>query len=168
MVLSGVSRTFHIQFLYQSCKLRVCARHDNIFLVLDAMTGQDAVQTARTFDGRLDLSGVIMTKLDGDARGGAALPVKAITGKPIKFLGVGERLDKPEEFRPAGPAGPTLGFGDVVGLGKDCGAVVGWDEGGEVGVGPPIPTRVTVEFPMPAIFPVFRRVCRATASVSRS
>ncbi len=97
---------------------------DNIFLVLDAMTGQDAVQTARTFDGRLDLSGVIMTKLDGDARGGAALSVKAITGKPIKFLGVGENLDKLEEFRPEGLAGRILGFGDVVGLVKDFEEVV--------------------------------------------
>lgn len=99
-------------------------RPDNIFLVLDAMTGQDAVRTAKTFDDRLDLSGVVMTKLDGDARGGAALSVKAITGKPIKFLGIGESLDKLEEFRPEGLAGRILGFGDVVGLVKDFGEVV--------------------------------------------
>ncbi len=99
-------------------------RPDNIFLVLDAMTGQDAVKTAKAFDDRLDLSGVIMTKLDGDARGGAALSGKAITGKPIKFLGIGESLDKLEEFRPEGLAGRILGFGDVVGLVKDFGEVV--------------------------------------------
>jgi signal recognition particle subunit SRP54 len=97
---------------------------DNIFLVLDAMTGQDAVRTAKTFDDQLDLSGVVMTKLDGDARGGAALSVKAVTGKPIKFLGIGETLDKLEEFRPEGLAGRILGFGDVVGLVKDFEEIV--------------------------------------------
>jgi signal recognition particle subunit SRP54 len=104
--------------------IRGRTKPDNIFLVLDAMTGQDAVKTAKAFDERLDLSGVIMTKLDGDARGGAALSVKAITGKPIKFLGVGESLDKLEEFRPEGLAGRILGFGDVVGLVKDFEEVV--------------------------------------------
>jgi len=105
-------------------QIKAKTKPDNIFLVLDAMTGQDAVRTAKTFDDRLDLSGVVMTKLDGDARGGAALSVKAITGKPIKFLGIGESLDKLEEFRPEGLAGRILGFGDVVGLVKDFGEVV--------------------------------------------
>src|SRR5215831_6996703 len=82
----------------------------NIFLVLDAMTGQDAVNVAETFNQRLNLDGVIMTKLDGDARGGAALSVKEITGKPIKFLGMGESLDKLEEFRPEGLASRILGL----------------------------------------------------------
>ncbi|MBA2540809.1 MAG: signal recognition particle protein, partial [Deltaproteobacteria bacterium] len=91
------------------------ARPSNIFLVLDAMTGQDAVNVADTFNKRLDLTGVIMTKLDGDARGGAALSVKEITGKPIKFLGMGEQLDKLEEFRPEGLASRILGMGDIVG-----------------------------------------------------
>lgn len=104
--------------------IKAKTKPDNIFLVLDAMTGQDAVRTAKTFDDRLDLSGVVMTKLDGDARGGAALSVKAITGKPIKFLGIGESLDKLEEFRPEGLAGRILGFGDVVGLVKDFEEVV--------------------------------------------
>ncbi|HSK00174.1 MAG TPA: signal recognition particle protein [Kofleriaceae bacterium] len=96
----------------------------NIFLVLDAMTGQDAVNVADTFNTRLNLDGVIMTKLDGDARGGAALSVKEITGKPIKFLGMGESLDKLEEFRPEGLASRILGMGDVVGLVKDFEQVV--------------------------------------------
>jgi signal recognition particle subunit SRP54 len=96
----------------------------NIFLVLDAMTGQDAVNVAETFNQRLNLDGVIMTKLDGDARGGAALSVKEITGKPIKFLGMGETLDKLEEFRPEGLASRILGMGDVVGLVKDFEQVV--------------------------------------------
>ena len=99
-------------------------RPKNIFLVLDAMTGQDAVNVAETFNKRLDLTGVIMTKLDGDARGGAALSVKEITGKPIKFLGMGESLDKLEEFRPEGLASRILGMGDIVGLVKDFEQVV--------------------------------------------
>jgi signal recognition particle subunit SRP54 len=96
----------------------------NIFLVLDAMTGQDAVRTADAFHKRLNIDGVILTKLDGDARGGAALSVKEVTGKPIKFLGIGEGLDKLEEFRPEGLASRILGMGDIVGLVKDFEQVV--------------------------------------------
>ena len=87
-----------------------------IYLVCDAMTGQDAVTSAGQFNQRLELDGVILTKLDGDARGGAALSVKAVTGKPIKFIGVGEKLDKLEEFHPDRMAGRILGMGDVVSL----------------------------------------------------
>ncbi len=102
---------------------RGCAP-ENILLVCDAMIGQDAVKTAAEFDRRLSLSGFILTKLDGDARGGAALSIKEITGKPIKFLGMGESLDRLEEFRPEGLAGRILGFGDIVGLMKDFEEVV--------------------------------------------
>jgi signal recognition particle subunit SRP54 len=91
----------------------------NILLVVDAMIGQDAVRTAAEFDRRLALDGFILTKLDGDARGGAALSIKEVTGKPIKFLGMGETLDRLEEFRPEGLTSRILGFGDVVGLMKD-------------------------------------------------
>ncbi len=91
-------------------------RPENIFLVADAMIGQDAVNTAKEFNSRLEIDGFIMTKLDGDARGGAALSIKEITGKPIKFIGVGEKLDDLEEFRPEGLANRILGFGDVMGL----------------------------------------------------
>ena len=70
------------------------------------MIGQDAVKTAKTFNDRVGVTGVILTKLDGDARGGAALSIKEVTGKPIKFLGMGESLDKLEEFRPEGLASP--------------------------------------------------------------
>lgn len=87
-----------------------------IYLVCDAMTGQDAVTSAKEFNERLELDGVILTKLDGDARGGAALSVKAVTGKPIKFIGVGEKLDKLEEFHPDRMASRILGMGDVVTL----------------------------------------------------
>jgi signal recognition particle subunit SRP54 len=87
-----------------------------IYLVCDAMTGQDAVNSAKEFNERLELDGVILTKLDGDARGGAALSVKAVTGKPIKFIGIGEKLEKLEEFHPDRMASRILGMGDVVTL----------------------------------------------------
>ncbi len=87
-----------------------------IYLVCDAMTGQDAVNSAKEFNERLELDGVILTKLDGDARGGAALSVKAVTGKPIKFIGVGEKLENIEEFHPDRMASRILGMGDVVTL----------------------------------------------------
>ena len=97
---------------------------ENIFLVCDAMIGQDAVRTADTFNTRLDIDGVILTKLDGDARGGAALSIKAVTGKTVKFVGMGEGMDKLEPFRPQGLATRILGLGDVVGLMKDFEEVV--------------------------------------------
>ncbi|NCG18926.1 MAG: signal recognition particle protein [Rhodobacterales bacterium] len=92
---------------------------DNVLFVVDAMIGQDAVRTAAEFDRRLDFTGFVLTKLDGDARGGAALSIKEVTGKPVKFLGEGEELDKLEAFRPEGLAQRILGFGDVVGLMQD-------------------------------------------------
>jgi signal recognition particle subunit SRP54 len=88
----------------------------NTFFVVDAMIGQDAVATAKTFNDWLDYDGVILTKLDGDARGGAALSVRAVTGKPIMFVGLGESSERLEEFRPDGMASRILGRGDVVGL----------------------------------------------------
>jgi signal recognition particle subunit SRP54 len=85
-------------------------------LVVDALTGQDAVNVAKGFAGEVDLSGVILTRMDGDARGGAALSMRAVTGKPIKFAGTGEALDALEAFHPARVAGRILGMGDVVSL----------------------------------------------------
>jgi signal recognition particle subunit SRP54 len=90
-----------------------------ILLVVDAMIGQDAVRTAKAFDEALGITGFVMTKLDGDARGGSALSIKEITGKPIKFLGVGEGMDALEAFRADGLASRILGMGDVVGLVKE-------------------------------------------------
>ena len=80
------------------------------------MIGQDAVNAAKTFDEALDITGVMLTKLDGDARGGAALSIKAVTGKPIKFVGVGEKLDQVELFYPDRMASRILGMGDVLSL----------------------------------------------------
>lgn len=105
-------------------QIKARTQPDNILLVADAMIGQDAVKTAAEFNRRLDIDGFILTKLDGDARGGAALSIKAVTGKPIKFLGMGEGLDRLEEFRPDGLASRILGFGDIVGLMKDFERVV--------------------------------------------
>src|SRR5204862_1180284 len=89
---------------------------DDVLLVADAMTGQDAVNSSKAFNEALDLNGVILTKLDGDARGGAALSIKEVTQVPIKWVGVGEKLDKLEEFRPEGMAQRILGQGDIMGL----------------------------------------------------
>ena len=100
-------------------EIKAATKPDNILFVCDAMMGQDAVTTAKSFDERLNLSGVVMTKLDGDARGGAALSIREVTGKPIKFLGMGEGLDRLEEFRPEGLASRILGMGDIVGLVQD-------------------------------------------------
>ncbi|MCD6416912.1 MAG: signal recognition particle protein [Planctomycetes bacterium] len=87
-----------------------------IYLVADAMTGQDAVTSALEFNRQIEFDGVILTKLDGDARGGAALSIKAVTGKPIKFVGLGEKLDRFEPFHPDRMADRILGMGDIVGL----------------------------------------------------
>ncbi|MEI8369154.1 MAG: signal recognition particle protein [Planctomycetia bacterium] len=89
---------------------------DQVYLVVDAMTGQDAVRSAKAFNDALELDGVIMTKLDGDARGGAALSVKSVTGVPIKFIGTGEQIEALEDFHPERMAGRILGMGDVVTL----------------------------------------------------
>src|SRR6516164_1068237 len=92
------------------------ARPDQVYLICDAMTGQDAVNSAKAFNDALELNGVILTKMDGDARGGAALSIKAVARVPIKFIGVGEKLDKLEEFRPEGMAQRILGQGDIMAL----------------------------------------------------
>ncbi len=112
------------QLMRELESIKATVQPDNILLVCDAMIGQDAVRTAAEFDRRLTLDGFVLTKLDGDARGGAALSIKEVTGKPIKFLGMGEALDKLEEFRPDGLASRILGFGDIVGLMKDFESVV--------------------------------------------
>jgi signal recognition particle subunit SRP54 len=97
-------------------RIREVARPSEILLVLDSMTGQDAVNVASEFAGRLDFSGAVLTKLDGDTRGGAAVSLRAVTGKPIKFAGVGEKLDALEAFHPDRMASRILGMGDVVTL----------------------------------------------------
>src|SRR5207245_717118 len=99
-----------LQQIDKSCK------PDEIYLVCDAMTGQDAVNSAKAFNDALELNGVILTKMDGDARGGAALSIREVTRVPIKFVGVGEKVDRLEEFRPEGMASRIIGQGDLMSL----------------------------------------------------
>ena len=97
-------------------RIKAAVRPQEILLTVDAMTGQDAVNVAKAFDEKLDVSGVILTKLDGDTRGGAALSIRAVTGKPIKFSGIGEKLADIEPFHPDRMASRILGMGDVMTL----------------------------------------------------
>lgn len=97
-------------------QIQSLTKPDEIFLVVDAMTGQDAVNVAQSFDEQLGITGVILTKLDGDTRGGAALSIRSVTGKPIKFAGMGEKMDALEPFHPERMASRILGMGDVLTL----------------------------------------------------
>lgn len=104
------------QLMEELQKIKEEVRPDEILLVVDSMTGQDAVNVAETFNQKLDITGVIITKLDGDTRGGAALSIKAVTGKPIKFVGSGEKMEDIEPFYPDRMASRILGMGDVLTL----------------------------------------------------
>ena len=104
--------------------IRETIKPSDILLVADAMTGQDAVNIAKSFDDALDIGGVVLSKMDGDARGGAALSIKAITDKPIKFVGVGEKLNQLEPFHPDRMASRILGMGDVLTLIEKAQSVV--------------------------------------------
>jgi signal recognition particle subunit SRP54 len=109
-------------------RLRDAIKPQEVLLVLDAATGQEAVNVATHFDKALTITGAILTKLDGDARGGAALSLKAVTGKPIKFVGVGEKLEDFEPFHPERMASRILGMGDVVSLVEKAVEAVDMDE----------------------------------------
>ena len=104
------------QLMDELKRVKAAVKPNEILLVVDAMTGQDAVNAATAFDEALSIDGVVLTKLDGDARGGAALSIKALTGKPIKFAGIGEKLDQIEPFHPDRMASRILGMGDVLTL----------------------------------------------------
>lgn len=104
------------QLMEELQKIKAEVRPDEILLVVDSMTGQDAVNVAETFNQKLDITGVIITKLDGDTRGGAALSIKAVTGKPIKFVGSGEKMEDIEPYYPDRMASRILGMGDVLTL----------------------------------------------------
>ena len=118
LVFLDTAGRLHIdeQLMDELKNIKAATEPAEIMLVVDAMTGQDAVNAASAFDEALDITGVMLTKLDGDARGGAALSVTAVTGKPIKFAGVGEKLDQIEPFYPERMAGRILGMGDVLSL----------------------------------------------------
>ena len=100
----------------EAAEVKRAANPHEILLVADSLTGQDAVNLARSFDERVGLTGIVLTRVDGDGRGGAALSMRAVTGKPIKLLGTGERMDAIEDFDPARVAGRILGMGDIVSL----------------------------------------------------
>ncbi len=104
------------ELMTELTEIKEAVEPEEIFLVVDAMTGQDAVNVAESFNEQLDITGVVLTKLDGDTRGGAALSIKAVTDKPIKFAGMGEKLDQLEPFHPDRMASRILGMGDVLSL----------------------------------------------------
>ncbi|WP_262271477.1 MULTISPECIES: signal recognition particle protein [Microvirga] len=102
--------------MVEAAEVRAATGPHEVLLVADALTGQDAVNTARAFDTRLGVTGIVLTRMDGDARGGAALSMRAVTGKPIKLIGTGEKVDALEEFHPSRVANRILGMGDIVSL----------------------------------------------------
>jgi signal recognition particle subunit SRP54 len=104
------------ELMAEAAEVAQVAQPHEVLLVADALTGQDAVATARAFDAKLALTGIVLTRVDGDGRGGAALSMRAVTGKPIKLIGVGEKLDALEDFDPARIAGRILGMGDIISL----------------------------------------------------
>lgn len=118
LVIVDTAGRLHIdeELMDELVDIKKAVEPNDILLVVDAMTGQDAVNVAQTFNDMLDITGVILTKMDGDTRGGAALSIKYITGKPIKFIGVGEKLDAIEPFYPDRIASRILGMGDVLTL----------------------------------------------------
>ncbi len=117
LILDTAGRT-HVDeaLMHEVGEIYNAASPSETLLVVDSLTGQDAVNVAQSFGGRLDISGVVLTRIDGDGRGGAALSMRAVTGKPIKLLGVGEKMDALEDFHPERIAGRILGMGDVVSL----------------------------------------------------
>lgn len=117
LMLDSAGRvTVDEELMAEVAEVASIAKPHEILLVADALTGQDAVNTARAFDQKLDVTGIVLTRIDGDGRGGAALSMRAVTGKPIKLIGTGEKLDALEDFDPSRIAGRILGMGDVVAL----------------------------------------------------
>ena len=117
-VLVDTAGRLHIDenLMGELAEIKEAVKPDEIFLVVDAMTGQDAVNVAKSFNDQLDITGVILTKLDGDTRGGAALSIRSVAEKPIKFVGMGEKMDALEPFHPERMASRILGMGDVLTL----------------------------------------------------
>ncbi len=118
MVLLDTAGRTHIDepLMAEMAEIRDAASPHEILLVADALTGQDAVNLAKNFDERVGVTGIVLTRVDGDGRGGAALSMRAVTGKPIKLIGVGEKMDALEEFHPQRLADRILGMGDIVSL----------------------------------------------------
>src|SRR3981189_3122655 len=108
--------TLDEEMMTEAAEIKTSANPHEVLLVADSLTGQDAVNLARSFDERVGLTGIVLTRVDGDGRGGAALSMRAVTGKPIKLTGTGEKTDALEDFHPSRIAGRILGMGDVVSL----------------------------------------------------
>src|SRR5437764_1863449 len=130
VVLLDTAGRLHVddQLMAEMKAVEAASAPTETLLVVDSLTGQDAVNVAKGFAGEVDLTGVILTRMDGDARGGAALSMRAVTGKPIKFAGVGEAIDKLEAFHPERVAGRILGMGDVVSLVERAAETIQIDE----------------------------------------
>ena len=126
ILLLDTAGRLHIdeELMDELCRIRDAVKPSDILLVADAMTGQDAVNISKSFDEALDIGGVVLTKMDGDARGGAAISIKSITNKPIKFIGVGEKLSELEPFHPDRMSSRILGMGDVLTMIEKAQAVV--------------------------------------------
>ena len=130
VVIVDTAGRLHVdeELMEELARVRKAARPTNVLLVLDAMTGQEAVNVAQSFQEHVAFDGVVLTKLDGDARGGAALSVRQVTGRPVKYVSVGEKLDQLEEFHPDRMASRILGMGDVLTLIEKAEAAVEEDE----------------------------------------
>ena len=120
------------ELMAELLRIKEAVQPSDILLVADAMTGQDAVNIAKSFDEALDIGGVILTKMDGDARGGAAISIKSITGKPIKFIGVGEKLSELETFHPDRMSSKILGMGDVLTIIEKAQSMIDHEEAAEL------------------------------------
>jgi signal recognition particle subunit SRP54 len=116
--------TLDEEMMAEAASVKQAATPHEVLLVADALTGQDAVNLARSFNERVGLTGIVLTRVDGDGRGGAALSMRSVTGKPIKLIGTGEKLDALEEFDPARIAGRILGMGDIVSLVEKAAATI--------------------------------------------
>lgn len=130
VVILDTAGRLHIddEMMNELSRIKSVVKPDEILLVVDGMTGQDAVNVAESFNKQLDINGSILTKLDGDARGGAALSIRAVTQKPIKFIGIGEKLDALELFHPERMASRILGMGDVLSLVEKAQASIDMEE----------------------------------------
>ena len=113
----------------EAAEVKRAANPHEVLLVADSLTGQDAVNLARAFDERVGLTGIVLTRVDGDGRGGAALSMRAVTGKPIKLMGTGERMDALEDFHPSRIADRILGMGDIVSLVEKAAATIDAETG---------------------------------------
>src|SRR6516164_3862533 len=121
---TGGRTTIDEQLMAKVVAVKAAIQPHEVLLVADALTGQDAVNTAKAFESRVGITGIVLTRVDGDGRGGAALSMRAVTGKPIKLLGTGEKWDALEDFHPERIADRILGMGDIITLVEKAAATI--------------------------------------------